>query len=126
MTDLTTTRAPFIEAAQKSQQLFIHQPYELYSEENHRTWTALYKLERPRWERLASRSFRKGIEALCLPPDRVPRLEEVNQFLEPLTGFQAKAVSGYVLADLFFGCLKRHKFPTTITIRDGKKLGYLP
>lgn len=126
MTDLTTTRAPFIEAAQGRGQLFIHQPYELYSEENHRTWGALYALQRPKWERLASRSFRKGIEALCLSPDRIPRLEEVNRFLEPLTGFQAKAVSGYVPADLFFGCLKRREFPTTITIRDGKQLGYLP
>ena len=39
---------------------------------------------------------------LCLNPDRVPRLQDVNRFLCPLTGFQAKAVSGYIPAFLFF------------------------
>ena len=32
---LTTTKAPFIERAQKNGELYIEQPYELYSEENH-------------------------------------------------------------------------------------------
>jgi phenylalanine-4-hydroxylase len=68
----------------------------------------------------------EGIRALCLRPDRIPRLEEVNEFLEPLTGFKAKAVSGYVPTYLFFDSLKRREFPTTITIRDSQKLDYLP
>ena len=80
----------------------------------------------PRWERHANEHFLAGIRALCLPPSRVPRLEEVNEFLKPLTGFQAKAVSGYVPAFLFFDCLRNRAFPTTITIRRGDKLDYLP
>jgi phenylalanine-4-hydroxylase len=48
----------------------------------------------------------------------VPRLDDVNQFLAPLTGFKAKAVSGYVPAYIFFDCLRRREFPTTITVRD--------
>jgi phenylalanine-4-hydroxylase len=56
----------------------------------------------------------------------VPRLEEVNQFMEPLTGFQARAVSGYVPAYHFFDRLRNREFPTTITIRDGATLDYLP
>ena len=47
-------------------------------------------------------------------------------FLEPLTGFKAKAVSGYVPTYLFFDSLKRREFPTTITIRDSQTLRYLP
>jgi phenylalanine-4-hydroxylase len=61
-----------------------------------------------------------------LPPDRIPRLSEVNRRLEPLTGFQARAVSGYVPGYLFFDCLRRREFPTTITIRPPDKLDYLP
>src|SRR6185436_16356373 len=49
-----------------------------------------------------------------------------NQFLCPLTGFKAKAVSGYVPAFLFFDCLRNREFPTTITIRDANHLDYLP
>ena len=43
-----------------------------------------------------------------------------------MTGFQAKAVSGYVPAFLFFDCLRNRTFPTTITIRRADKLDYLP
>ncbi len=43
-----------------------------------------------------------------------------------MTGFQAKPVSGYVPAFLFFDCLRRREFPTTITIRSGNQLDYLP
>jgi phenylalanine-4-hydroxylase len=56
----------------------------------------------------------------------VPRLEDVNRFMAPLTGFRAKAVSGYVPAYMFFDCLRQREFPTTVTIRDGDVLDYLP
>jgi phenylalanine-4-hydroxylase len=123
---LTTTKAPFIEAAQASGQLYIEQPYALYSEENHRTWSRLLERIRPRWEKYANRRFLEGVETLRLDPDQVPRCDDINRFLEPRTGFRAKPVSGYVPAYLFFDCLKRREFPTTITVRDGSSLDYLP
>jgi phenylalanine-4-hydroxylase len=123
---LTTSQAPFIEEARIHGQLYIHQPYELYSEENHEAWRKLYSRMLPRWERYANPHFREGIESLRLNPSRVPRLDEVNRFLKPLTGFQAKAVSGYVPSFQFFDCLSKRQFPTTITIRRSDKLDYLP
>ena len=62
----------------------------------------------------------------ALDPYRVPRLEEVNRFLCPLTGFRAKAVSGYIPAFLFFRFSPQREFPTTITIRAADRLDYLP
>ena len=123
---LTTTEAPFIEEARSHGELYIRQPYELYSEENHEAWHKLYTRMLPRWEQYANDHFRKGIDSLCLSSDRVPRLDDVNQFLSPLTGFKAKAVSGYVPAFIFFDCLRNREFPTTITIRRSDKLDYLP
>lgn len=123
---LTTTEAPFIEEARHSGELFIRQPYELYSEENHEAWRRLYARLQPRWERYANPYFLRGIRSLCFDPDRIPRLDDVNRFLCPLTGFQAKAVSGYVPAFLFFDCLRNRQFPTTITIRRADKQDYLP
>ena len=38
MMGLTTTKAAFIERAQNEGQLYITQPYELYSDDNHRAW----------------------------------------------------------------------------------------
>ncbi len=126
MPGLTTTEAPFIEAAKRDGQLYIAQPYELYSDLNQEAWRRMYARMLPRWERYANEHFLAGIQSLCLDPDHVPRLEDVNRFLQPLTGFQAKAVSGYIPAFLFFDCLRNREFPTTITIRRSDKLDYLP
>jgi phenylalanine-4-hydroxylase len=123
---LTTTQAPFIEQAQEKGEMFIHQPYELYSVDNQQAWRKLYAMLRPKWEKYANEKFMEGIRSLCLSPERIPKLEEINQFLQPLTGFRAKAVSGYVPTYLFFDSLKQREFPTTITIRDSQKLHYLP
>src|SRR6202790_5231464 len=123
---LTTSESSFIEQAQRDGQLYIQQPYELYSDENHASWRKLYARMLPRWERYANEHFLEGIGRLCLDPERVPKLDEVNKFLRPLTGFQAKAVSGYIPAFLFFDCLRNRMFPTTITIRRSDRLDYLP
>ncbi len=123
---LTTNHADFIDEARSNGELYIEQPYDLYSEENHEAWRRLYARMQSRWERYANPHFMQGIANLCLDPSRVPRLDEVNKFLNPLTGFKAKAVSGYVPAFLFFDCLRNREFPTTITIRSAEELDYLP
>ena len=105
---------------------FIEQNYGFYSEENHEAWRRLFARMLPRWDRYANEHYLKGIHSLCLDPQHVPRLDDVNRFLKPLTGFQAKAVSGYIPAFLFFDCLRNRAFPTTISIRPPDKLDYLP
>jgi phenylalanine-4-hydroxylase len=126
LSGLTTTEAPFVEEARAHGDLYIRQPYELYSDENHESWRRLYSRILPRWDMYANPRFLEGVRSLCLNPDRVPRLDDVNRFLHPLTGFRAKAVSGYVPAYIFFDCLRNREFPTTITIRRSDQLDYLP
>lgn len=123
---LTTTKAPFIEKAVKDGQVFIEQPYELYSEQNQETWRELYKRLSPRWEKYAHPKFMDGVGSLGLPAGHIPKLEDINEFLKPLSGFVSKAVAGYVPAYVFFDCLRTRNFPTTITIRDHQTLDYLP
>ena len=125
-TGLTTNQAPFIEEARQQGQLYLQQPYHLYTSENHHAWSQLYNRMEPYWQRYANEHFLRGVNSLCLDSQQVPRLEDVNQFLSPLTGFKAKAVSGYIPAFLFFDCLRNREFPTTITVRDSKHLDYLP
>ncbi len=123
---LTTGHAPFVEEARNRGELYIQQPYDLYSEENHLAWQKLYQRMQPRWEQYANDRFLRGLEALDLSPHRVPRLADINRRLQPLTGFQTKPVSGYVPGFLFFDCLRRREFPTTITIRPPERMDYLP
>ncbi len=123
---LTTTKAPYIEHAVTNGEMYIEQPYELYSADNHDAWQRLYARMQDRWQRYANPRFLDGLATLCFEATHVPRLEDVNKFMAPRTGFRAKAVSGFVPAFDFFDCLSRREFPTTITIRDGASLDYLP
>jgi phenylalanine-4-hydroxylase len=123
---LTTNKAAFIEDARSHGTLFIQQPYHLYSDDNQDAWRKLYARILPRWRRFAHPQFLEGVENLALDPHNIPHLDDINKFLEPLSGFKAKAVSGYVPAFLFFDCLRNREFPTTITIRDNQTLDYLP
>src|SRR5215813_15375342 len=106
--------------------LYIQQEYDRYTPEQHDTWRRLIERIRPRWDQFANPYFLHGIEALQLPTDRIPRLSEVNRQLKPMTGFQARAVSGYVPGFVFFDCLRKRQFPTTVTIRPLSQLDYLP
>lgn len=126
MEGLTTTKSPYIEKAQHDGKRFIHQPYELYSEENHKAWASLYERIQNPWHQYANPKFLEGVSKLNIDPNRVPRIEDINNFLKPLTGFSAKPVSGYIPAFIFFDCLRNREFPTTITVRDISKLDYLP
>ena len=123
---LTTTKAPYIEHAVRNGEMYIEQPYALYSRENHDVWQRLYARMQDRWARYANPKFLDGLATLCFEATHVPQLEDVNKFMAPRTGFRAKAVSGFVPAFQFFDCLSRREFPTTITIRDGSSLDYLP
>jgi len=123
---LTTTKAAFIEQARAHGDIYIHQPYELYSDDNHATWGRLLGRMHDRWERYANERFLQGMAKLRFSAERIPRLEDVNRFMQPLTGFRARPVSGYVPSYIFFECLRRREFPTTVTIRDGGSLEYLP
>ena len=123
---LTTKNAPFIEEARSHGTMFIRQPYELYSEANQDAWRKLYARILPKWQRYAHPQFLEGVNNLALNPGSIAHLDDINKFLEPLSGFKAKAVSGYVPAFIFFDCLRNREFPTTITIRDNQTLDYLP
>jgi phenylalanine-4-hydroxylase len=106
--------------------IYIDQRYAGYSEENQGTWRALYRAQMPFLDRRASSAYLAGAECIALGPDRIPLLDDVNARLGPMTGWQSRAVPGYLPARAFFACLARREFPTTIVIRPRAQLGYLP
>ena len=50
--DLTTSQAAFIEECRDQSQIFIRQPYELYSPANQQTWRTLYERMLPTLQRV--------------------------------------------------------------------------
>ncbi len=109
--------------------LYITQRYEGYTQENQETWQALYDRQMSYLADHASDTYLSGARAIKLVRDYIPHLEgplSVNTFLQQLTGWQSKAVPGYLPAKSFFACLARREFPTTIVIRPKESIDYLP
>ncbi|MEM7629067.1 MAG: phenylalanine 4-monooxygenase [Planctomycetota bacterium] len=119
---------------------YVTQHYKRYDAENHAVWGELYKRRWAMLEEQASRTFIDGLHAIQLRPGRVPLLfgetahpsdpnrqvTGINEFLRPLTGWQSRAVPGYLPSKAFFACLAQRQFPTTITVRPRDKMDYLP
>ncbi|NBX31537.1 MAG: phenylalanine 4-monooxygenase [Planctomycetes bacterium] len=108
---------------------YIGQNYGGYTEENQETWRVLYDRQMAYLANNASEVYLSGARSINLVRDHIPYLEgpqSVNTFLMPLTGWQSKAVPGYLPAKAFFACLARREFPTTIVIRSRESIDYLP
>jgi phenylalanine-4-hydroxylase len=108
---------------------YIDQNYAGYTEENQETWRILYDRQMSYLAEHASNVYLSGARSIKLVRDWIPYLEgpkSVNTFLQPLTGWQSKAVPGYLPAKAFFACLARREFPTTIVIRPKESIDYLP
>jgi phenylalanine-4-hydroxylase len=106
--------------------MFIDQNYSAYTEESHRVWATLCERRMKVLPDTGCRAFLKGLELLDLDLQRVPRLEDINRRLAPLTGFRAVAVDGYLPAREFFACLAQRQFPTTVSLRSMDRLDYIP
>jgi phenylalanine-4-hydroxylase len=108
---------------------YIDQNYAGYTDENQETWRTLYDRQMAYLADHASNVYLSGARSIKLVRDHIPYLEgpkSVNTFLMPLTGWQSKAVPGYLPAKAFFACLARREFPTTIVIRPKESIDYLP
>jgi phenylalanine-4-hydroxylase len=108
---------------------YIDQNYAGYTDENQETWRTLYDRQMAYLADHASDVYLSGARSIKLVRDHIPYLEgpkSVNTFLMPLTGWQSKAVPGYLPAKAFFACLARREFPTTIVIRPKESIDYLP
>lgn len=109
--------------------MFISQRYDGYTQDNQETWTTLYDRQMDYLQNRASNNYLKGANAINLVRQHIPHLEgtqSINTHLQDLTGWQSKAVPGYLPAKAFFACLAERFFPTTIVIRPKKQIDYLP
>ncbi|CAN5688441.1 hypothetical protein BH23GEM6_BH23GEM6_05330 [soil metagenome] len=106
--------------------IFTSQDWNSYTEKDHDVWRVLYERRMDELRTNGSGVFLRGAEAIGLRRDRVPDLDEVNDRLDRLTGWNAVPVKGFIPAREFFRCLSERRFPTTVTIRPMEQLDYLP
>ncbi|ACQ81820.1 Tyrosine 3-monooxygenase [Beutenbergia cavernae DSM 12333] len=97
-----------------------------YTDAENEIWRTVSAELAPKHERLAIRGFLEGKEALGLPTDRVPQLDEVSAGLSRLSGFQLYPAAGLVPLDQFYGSLADGVFHSTQYLRHGSTPLYTP
>ncbi|MCL5262669.1 MAG: phenylalanine 4-monooxygenase [Acidobacteria bacterium] len=104
----------------------IQQDYAAYTPEQHAVWQELVSRRMPQLREHACQEYLDGIEQIGLRADSIPNLAEVNKRLEPLTGWNATPVSGFLPPDAFFEMLAARRFPTTTWLRSRESMEYTP
>jgi len=97
-----------------------------YTDAENEIWRTVCAELAPKHERLAVRGFLEGKEALGLPTDRVPQLDEVSAGLERLSDFRLHPAAGLVPLDQFYGSLADGVFHSTQYLRHGSQPLYTP
>lgn len=97
-----------------------------YTETEHEVWRTVCREIAPLHEKYACRAFRRAVEALDLPRDHVPQLDEVTAGLQPLTGFSYVPAAGIVPLEEFYGSLEDGVFHSTQYLRHHAAPLYTP
>ncbi len=109
--------------------IYVAQHYAGYTAENQECWQTLFDRQMNYLDSCASNVYLTGARSIRLVREHIPYLEgpqSINTYLKQLTGWQSRAVPGYLPAKAFFACLARREFPTTVVIRPKESLDYLP
>lgn len=104
----------------------IQQNWAAYTPEQHAAWSELVRRCMPQLREHACQEYLDGFQQIGLREDSIPDLAAVSAKLEPRTGWNSTAVSGFLPADAFFEMLAARRFPTTTWLRDKESLEYTP
>ena len=97
-----------------------------YTDAEQEVWRTVCRELEPKHERYACRAFREAVEALALPRDHIPQLDEVTAGLRSLTGFEYVPAAGIVPLDEFYGSLADRSFHSTQYVRHHAAPLYTP
>lgn len=122
----TNAALPGTEQLIAARRFLIQQDWAAYTPEQHATWSELVRRCMPQLREHACEEYLDGFQQIGLREDSIPDLAAVSAKLEPRTGWNSTAVSGFLPTDAFFEMLAARRFPTTTWLRDGKSLEYTP
>ena len=96
-----------------------------YSTEEDGVWRDLITRQLPMLPGRACAPWIRALEKMQLPINRVPQLPELNEVLEPCTGWNVWPVPALIPFTEFFGLLASRKFPVATFIRSREEFDYL-
>jgi phenylalanine-4-hydroxylase len=97
-----------------------------YTDVEHHVWSVVSDELADRHHEHACAEFLAGKDALRLPTDHVPQLEEISERLRGLTGFAYQPAAGLVPLRTFYGSLADRRFWSTQYIRHHSVPDYTP
>jgi phenylalanine-4-hydroxylase len=96
-----------------------------YTEQDHATWSRLFKRQSELLHGRVVEDFFQGLQRLGIGGDRIPDFRDMNQRLVVATGWQIVAVPGLVPDDVFFTHLAARRFPAGYWVRGAHELDYI-
>jgi phenylalanine-4-hydroxylase len=103
----------------------VPQDWHHFTAEEHGVWDTLFARQVPYLGSRIVSPFLEGIPKLGLDQPGIPELDQLNEQLEPLTGWRCVSVPGLVPDDAFFAMLAERCFPIGNFIRSADSLDYL-
>lgn len=113
-------------ALPKAAPFLIEQDYAAYTPDQHAVWAELVARRMQQIEQHAAQEYLDGFQYLQLPQDRLPHLATLSAKLQPRTGWNTTAVSGFMPGPAFFEMLAARRFPTTTWLRSRDSMEYTP
>ncbi len=101
-------------------------PRVAYSDEENRVWEIVSAELVGKHRHSACREYLEATEALGLPADHIPQLDDVTALLRPLSGFAYEPVAGLAPLRDFYGAFSGRNFYSTQYIRHHSVPLYTP
>ncbi len=101
-------------------------PEVAYTDEEHEVWRTVCRELAAKHRRLAHSAYLEAWDAVALPTDRVPQLDEVSERVGAVTGFTFDCAPGLVPLRQFYGALADRTFHSTQYLRHPSQPLYTP
>ena len=95
-----------------------------YTDADHDTYRRLYERQTALLPGMACDAFIEALPSLGAR-DRIPRFDDINERLQPATGWALVAVPGLIPERPFFNLLAHRRFPVTDWIRTPDEFDYV-
>lgn len=107
------------------QRWLVPQDWTLFTAADHGVWDNLYARQVPYLGDKIVRPFLDGLVQLDLGAGGIPKLEQLSDRMEMLSGWRLVSVAGIVPDNAFFAMLAARRFPIGNFIRSEDSLDYL-
>lgn len=98
-----------------------------FTQEQNDIWAELVKRQLPEVREHACEMYLEGLEALSLPPERIPSLKELNRRITPQTGWKTvRTKVRYSDAVPWYRAFARKEFLVTDYMRGSDELDFTP